>query len=142
MTSLYTRARGGYIALTATIIISLVLLAMIGEESFSGFFLRSSVLSTEHKAQSASLASGCAATAVAALAADPTYSGGEEVSFTAGDGAQQKCSVALVEFDTPAPGQARMSTQAQVGGAYTTLSTVVEMGAVGEALQQQEILGL
>jgi hypothetical protein len=112
----HTTNNGGYIALMATIIISLVLLVMIVNEGFSGWMTRFSVLGTEAKEQANALAEGCADQALASLITDPSYLGNTTSHTPGGD-----CKVfAISQADLDA-GLVTLKTQASVRDAFANL---------------------
>ena len=125
MTHLYTNKNGGYIALMATIIISLVLLIMTTQEGMSGWYTRFTVLGTQSKEQANALAEGCADQALAALVTDVTYTGNTDSTFPAGT-----CHVYPVEFNTPSSGMVTIKTQAVVQGSYANLALATNLNSV------------
>lgn len=112
----------GFVALMATIIISLVLLTMAVEEGAIGFHSRFTILGTEAKEQSSALAEGCVQEALAALAANPNYEGNSTTTFPFGT-----CYLFPVTANTPSAGLAAIKTQAQVRGSYTNLLVIVNL---------------
>jgi len=105
----------GYIALMATIVISLILLVMAVEEGGAGFHARFNILGTEAKEQSSSLAEGCAEQALANLITDPLYEGDADIIFPDGTCHVFPIDTSLTPFVT-------IETQAQVRGSFTTIS--------------------
>ncbi len=118
----YNNRQGGYIALMATIVISLVLLVMVVREGFVGWSTRFMVLGTEAKEQANALAEGCADQALAALITDPTYAGGSVSNTPVGT-----CSTSAI--DTSAA-LVTIKTQAVVNNAYANLELVQNLNNV------------
>lgn len=116
------RGNQGFIALVATIIISLVLLVMAADESSSGWFARFNILGTEAKEQANALAEGCAEQALAMLLTDPTYTG--NIDITSLDGT---CHVFPIQLNFPTAGLVTIRTQGVVRGSYTNLDMAMEM---------------
>ena len=115
----YLRAHnknGGYIALMATIIISLVLLVMIVNEGFAGWMTRFVVLGTEAKEQANALAEGCADQALALLITDPNYLGNSTSNTPGGD-----CKVFAISPTDLQAGLVTIKTQAVVRDAFANL---------------------
>ncbi len=108
--------RNGYIALMASVIISLVLAGIAVEVASSGFYARMNIVGGERAEEARTLAQGCAQQAVALLITDPTYTGNATSTF--GDGT---CHVFPVAFNTPSPGLVTIKTQAQVHGMYSNI---------------------
>ncbi len=108
---------GGYVALMATIVISLMLLVMVAEEEFSGWHIRFNVLGTEQKEEADALADGCANQALARLITDPLFSGGALNQLPSGT-----CYVyPITVSDT---GDVLIRVQARVGDALLERATV------------------
>jgi hypothetical protein len=116
------KKKGGYIALMATIIISLVLLVMTAEEGFSGWYARYAVLGTEAKEQANALAEGCGDQALALLITDLSYAGGDTTVTPAGE-----CHTYPIAFDSPSPGMVTIKTQAVVRDAYATIALTIDL---------------
>lgn len=112
----------GFVALMATIIISLVLLVMAAEESVAGFRARFNILGTEAKEQAASLAEACADYALASLITDPNYTGNSTATFPSGI-----CHVFPLLLDSPSAGLVTIKTQAEVRGSYTNFLIVANL---------------
>jgi hypothetical protein len=112
----------GFIALMATIIISLILAVMALEESAAGFHARFNILGTEAKEQATALAEGCADQAAAHLITDPNYLGNSTATLAAGT-----CHIFPIALNSPAPGLATVKTQAQVRGSYANLAITLNM---------------
>ncbi|MFZ2484649.1 MAG: VWA domain-containing protein [Minisyncoccia bacterium] len=117
-----THYNKGFIALMATIIISLVLLVMAVNESSSGWSARFNILGTEAKEQATALAEGCAEQALATLLTDPTYTG--NATTTTADGT---CHIFPVQFNFPIAGLVTIKTQGIVRGSYANLDMAMEM---------------
>jgi hypothetical protein len=115
------KKNGGYIALMATIIISLVLLVMAVKASSSGWSARFNVLGTEAKEQADALAEGCAEQALATLLTDPTYTG--DVTIAKDEGT---CHIFPIQVNFP-PGLVTVKTQAVVRDSYANLDMAMEM---------------
>ena len=62
--------QGGFVALTSTVVIAVLLIAVTLSLNLTGFFARFNVLETEYKERSFSLAEACVQTALLKLAAD------------------------------------------------------------------------
>lgn len=118
-------ANGGYIALMATIIISVILLVMAAQEASSGWYARYNILGTEAKEQSSALAEGCADQALAMLITDPDYRGNAPITTAGGT-----CHVFDVTLNTPLVGFVTIATQAEVRDAYTNLQLTTDMGDI------------
>lgn len=134
---MHKKAPRGYIALMATIVISLVLLVMVVQEGFSGWFARFVVLGAEAKEQASSLAEGCADQALAALVTSLSYPGGVTTTIPVAGG-EGSCYIAPIELNTPSSGQVTIKTQAVVRGSFANLATVqnlnsIHVGAVAAA---------
>jgi hypothetical protein len=115
----------GYIALMATIVISLILLVMVVEEGSSGWFARFNILGTEAKEQASSLAEGCAEQALATLLTDPNYTG--DVTMITSGGT---CHVLPVLFNSPVAGLVTIKTQAIVRDSYANLDMAMNMNDI------------
>ncbi|MES2059837.1 MAG: hypothetical protein V4438_02290 [Patescibacteria group bacterium] len=121
--------QSGYVALTATIIIGMVLLVMVAREGFAGFHARFTVLGTEKKEQANALAEGCADQAMASILSDPSYNGATLNSLPSGT-----CYVDPVDFSVDK--KASIHVQSKVGEAsaggttYSTLSTTIDVGNI------------
>ena len=115
------RVQGGYVALMATIIISVILLVMTVEEGALGWNARFNILGTEAKEQAYALAEGCVDQALAAIVTDPSYQGNATITSTGGT-----CRVFPMQFDTPAAGFLTVKTQGEVRNAFVTLKIVVD----------------
>ncbi len=78
---------GGYVALVATVITGLVLLAMVAEEGLAGMHARFNVLGTENKERATTLAEGCLDQGMARLLVDPSAADAEGAlpGFSSGD---------------------------------------------------------
>lgn len=119
------RANGGYVALMATIIISLILLVMTVEEGASGWHARFNILGTEAKEQADALAEGCANQALVAIVTDPSYGGDATTTTTGGT-----CHVFPIQFNTPTAGFVTIKTQAEVRDSYANLQIVGTMNDI------------
>lgn len=108
--------QGGYTALMATIIISLMLMVMVVTEGSTGWSTRFLVLGTEAKEQANALAEGCVDQALAMLATNPAYLGGVTVEFPEG-----VCSISALDPAEIQSGMATIRTQAVVKDAYSNL---------------------
>lgn len=113
----------GFIALMATIIISLILVVMALEEGASGFHARFNILGTEAKEQATALAEGCADQALANLITDSAYIGNTDIPFPEGT-----CHVDTI--DTHLAPLAVIKTQAVVRGSYANLSITMNMNNI------------
>ncbi len=120
-----TSSQGGYIALMATVIISMILLVMAVQEGSSGWYSRFAILGTEAKEQANSLAEGCADQALAAIVTNPNY-GGDATTTTAGG----TCHVFPIQFNTPVSGFVTVKTQAAVRGSYANLEITMNMAEI------------
>ncbi len=121
-----TRNPRGYIALMATIIISLVLLGMVAQESFPAGLRAFVALGGEAHAQAASLAEGCADEALAALTEDAGVCGQCTPSAVWFCGCE-RLSYRYDRARYPQAGQATITTQASVRGSYATIQTVLQL---------------
>ncbi len=115
----------GYIALMATIVISLVLLVMIVEEGSSGWYARFNILGTEAKEQASTLAEGCAEQAMANLLTNPSYTGNTDTTSPIGT-----CHVFPIQIDYPVPGLLTIKTQAVVNDSYANLDMAMNMNDI------------
>lgn len=118
----HTKKSKGYIALMATIVISLVLLVMTVEQGSSGWYSRFNILGTESKEQANALAEGCAEQAQAILLTDPSFVGNLTINSTNGT-----CNILPIAIDSPTPGLVTIKTQGIVNNSYANLSMVMEM---------------
>lgn len=129
----HTNKNGGYIALMATIIISLVLLVMIVNEGFAGWMTRFVVLGTEAKEQANALAEGCADQALASLITDPNYLGNTTSNTPGGN-----CKVFAIDPADLQAGLVTVKTQAAVRDAFANLELLqsvnnLHLGAIPSA---------
>ncbi|HEY4496644.1 MAG TPA: hypothetical protein VI432_00650 [Candidatus Paceibacterota bacterium] len=86
----------GYIALTSTIVISILILTIILAVSFTGFSTRSNLLNYYYKEITRSVAEGCINTALSKSAQDPLYEGNETIDI-----GQDTCMIYPIENDIP-----------------------------------------
>lgn len=112
----------GFIAIIATIIISLILSVMALQESTAGFRARFNILGTEAKEQAIALAEGCAKRATANIITDFNYVGNSTTTFPIGT-----CHVFQIIFDSPSAGFATIKTQAHVRGSYANLILMINL---------------
>lgn len=112
----------GFIALMATIIISLVLLVMAVKEGNYGWSARFNVLGTEAKEQASALAEGCAEQALASLLTNPNYTGDATTTTSGGT-----CHIFPVQINFPVAGLVTIKTQANVRGSYANLDMAMHM---------------
>lgn len=117
--------QNGYIALMATIIISLILLVMTVEQASTGWYVRFNILGTEAKEQSNSLAESCIEQAMAKLLTDPTFAGNSTTTFPNGT-----CYTLPIELNSPTNGLLTIRTQAVVRNSYTNLKVTASMDNV------------
>ena len=82
----------GFIALTSSIMISVVLLLVATAGSFSGFYTRGVVLDAELKERSRASADGCVSFVLMRLAQDAQYAGSETLTLNQLD----TCSVGAI----------------------------------------------
>ncbi len=122
MKQINKKLTGGYIALMATIIISLVLLTITIQEGSSGWYARFNILGTESKEQANALAEGCAEQAQATLLTDPSFMGNLTIPSTHG-----VCNILPIEIDSPTPGLVTIKTQGVVNNSYANLNMIMEM---------------
>lgn len=118
-------SKKGYIALMATIIISLILLVITVEEGASGWYMRFNILGAEAKEQANSLAEGCAEEAMAKLLTDPTYLGNSTITSSVGT-----CHVYPIELNSPIAGLLTLKTQAVVKESYANLEMKMNMNDI------------
>lgn len=123
--SMHKNTNGGYIALMATIVISLVLLVMVVRAGFVGWSTRFMVLGTEAKEQANALAEGCADQALASLVTDTSYLGGSTSVTPAGT-----CSTSAIDPLDLASGVVTIRTQAIVNNAYANLQVVQNLNNI------------
>ena len=119
------KKQGGYIALMATIIISLILLVMAVKSSSSGWTARFNVLGTELKEQASALAEGCGEQALASLLTNPSYGG--NVDIMAGNGS---CHIFPIQLNFPVAGLVTIKTQAVVKDSYANLDMAMNMNDI------------
>ncbi len=125
MKKLFPTKQDGYIALMATIVISLILLVMTVEESQSGWSARFNILGTEAKEQASALAEGCADQALAKIIIDPTYAGNTSITTSGGT-----CHIFPIVFDTPSAGFVTIKTQAEVRNSFANLNTATNLNDI------------
>lgn len=111
--------KSGYMALTATILLSLSLVLVVTAVSFQGFTTRFIVLNTELKAESDYLAESCFEVAKLKLAKDNAYVGNETISL-----ADKQCRILSV---TGPEASKRIRTTASVQEAISNLEVVVDV---------------
>jgi hypothetical protein len=75
----------GFIALISVIIVSAILMLVATTLSLGGFFTRFNVFNSEIKDRSNALAEACVDEAFIQTAKNPSYSGGDTLTFTDGD---------------------------------------------------------
>jgi hypothetical protein len=117
--------RNGYIALMASVIISLVLAGIAVEVASSGFYARMNIVGGERAEEARTLAQGCAQQAVALLITDPTYTGNATSTF--GDGT---CYIFPIMFDTPSPEHVTIKVQAKVQDTYSNIVEVWDISDI------------
>ena len=78
--SLSSSSRGGYVAVTAAIIIMAIMVVIVFVIGTSSFFSRDAISNTHFKEKSIALAEGCVQVAFFRIAENPTYAGGETVT--------------------------------------------------------------
>ncbi len=115
----------GYVALMATIIISIILLVMAVEEGQAGWHARFNILGTEAKEQANALAEGCADQALAAIVTDPSYAGNATTTTSGGT-----CHVFPIQFNTPTTGFVTIKTQAEVRSSFANLEIAMNMNQI------------
>lgn len=74
------KKQDGFVALTSVVIIAVILMAVTLSLSFTGFYSRFNILTTDYKERSFSLAEACAETALLKLALDTDYAGSETIA--------------------------------------------------------------
>ncbi|OGI60837.1 hypothetical protein A2814_03435 [Candidatus Nomurabacteria bacterium RIFCSPHIGHO2_01_FULL_38_19] len=79
------KTTAGFIALMSAIIISVILLLIAVNLSFTGFYSRSNILDSEFKARSSALAEACVDTVLLNLANNPSYTGEESITVSGTD---------------------------------------------------------
>ena len=114
--SYVSQRSGGYIALTATIIVAIVLLTLVVSVSSAGFYGRFVVFDAETKEVSRALAEGCVETAKLKHAQDNDYDPGVTGVDTVSIG-DFECTILDVEDS----GNITIEAQAEVRSAYTNL---------------------
>jgi hypothetical protein len=75
MTHINSKKDRGFIALMSSIIISVILILIIMNSSFTGFYSRMNILDSEVKERSSALADACIDIALLGFAQNPLYSG-------------------------------------------------------------------
>ena len=114
----HNKKQSGYIALMATIIISLILLVMTVQAGSSGWSARFNVLGTEAKEQANALAEGCGEQALATVLTNPNYAGDPTGTWTTvGEG---KCHIFAPDFSIA--GLVVIKTQAVVRDSYANIN--------------------
>lgn len=79
------KSNSGFLALISAIIISVVLLLIASNSSFTGFYTRSNVLDFELKERSYALAEACVNIAILKLLNNTPYVGGEIINISGSD---------------------------------------------------------
>jgi Tfp pilus assembly protein PilX len=111
----------GFIALIPAILLSLILILVAVIMSQSGFLTRQIISESESKERSAALAEACVDNAMILLINNPTYPGSQTIAIS-GAGT---CLIRPILFNSPAPGQNTIETQAKINEATTNLRAVV-----------------
>ena len=106
----------GYIALLASVIISVILLVLTMTAGSIGWSVRMSILEFEAKAASAALAYGCANYAIAEVVADSNYVGNATTTYSNGS-----CFVYSVDFSALTSNIVTIHVVGIVRYSYTTL---------------------
>ncbi|MEK7606235.1 MAG: hypothetical protein AAB458_01395 [Patescibacteria group bacterium] len=114
-TSYKLQANSGFIALTTTIILSMVILTLVIAVGFSSFFGRFGILDSEINERSSNLAEACAETAALKLSQDAGYEGKETI--TVGYGSCFICSISSPNS---------VFIQASTSNAYTNLEVEID----------------
>ncbi|RJQ34650.1 hypothetical protein C4568_02210 [Candidatus Parcubacteria bacterium] len=129
------REEGGYVAVMTTIIMSLVLLSMLAQGGFAGWYARFAVLNRENKQQANVLAGGCAEMALASHMKNPALTS-STITTSLGT-----CDIRVLDASDPRAAeiaiQTRVGNAAAVGTAYTNMKIVADV-YTGDILSQQE----
>ncbi|HEY4526757.1 MAG TPA: hypothetical protein VJK53_02825 [Candidatus Paceibacterota bacterium] len=126
---------GGYVAMTTTLIISLILLTMLAQNGFVGWHARFLALNREKKHQANAFAGGCMEFAVASMIKDASL---KSATFVMPVG---WCEVRVVDVSNLRAAEFRV--QVRVGGAerggvaYTNIRVVANLSS-GEIISLQE----
>jgi hypothetical protein len=126
-----THHNTGFIALTTTIILSLIILTLVIAVGFASFFTRFSILDSEINERSSNLAEACVETAVLKLSQDEDYPGGDTV--TVGTASCYICPTVA------AGSNVRVFVQALSSNAFTNLRVDVDPDSGIVAGSWQEI---
>ncbi|NBV77610.1 hypothetical protein EBR66_05610 [bacterium] len=122
----------GFIALTAVVIISAVLLLMLFMLGVSSFFVHFDTLAMENRRISLALSEACVNAAILRVSQNGSYapvSGGDCVSLggtCGGSNLQYVCKICSVTY---AAGTATVITRARYNGAYTNLQVSFTTGS-------------
>lgn len=106
----------GFIAITSSIVISLVIMTVVFAVSFTGFFNRSNISDSYYKQISKFVAESCVETALLKLGLDPLY-GGSEIRSVNSD----QCEIKPVETPIGLPLVRIIKTKSIIQGAVTNL---------------------
>ncbi len=116
------KKENGYIALMATIVISIILLMVSVEEGRAGWFARFALLGTEAYEEARALAKGCADRALLRVVVESSYTGDATSSETGGT-----CHIFHIARDTPTVGLVTVRAQAVVRGTYGNSEAVYDL---------------
>ena len=128
----YGSSQKGFIALMSAIIISAVLMIIVFSLSLSGFITRFSILNSEFKKRSFSLAEACANTALLKKIQDVSYAGNEMITING-----NSCSILPI---TTSGSQYIIESKASVPstkGAVTNIKLIVNSGSFTVANWQE-----
>lgn len=109
----------GYIAITAAIVISAVLVLLASSLSVTGYFARFNILAAEYKETTVALAEACADLALWRLASDSSYGGNESVTVVGAE-------TCMIKSVTHLGGQYVIETQGIFQKAVTNIRVAVD----------------
>lgn len=120
--NLELRTKEGYIAITTSIILSMIVVALAIALGSSNLLTRSDFLDFNNKQLSFTLARSCLGYALLRMAEAPTYSGNQTITVD-----QYQCSIAAIETS----GQNKIiKASAQISGTTTNLRLTVNGGSL------------
>lgn len=113
------RKKGGYIAITSAVIISILILVITLALSFLTFSSRFNISDSERKERNKALAEACVELAVLRLAQSAAYAGNEDILV-----GNEKCSILPIETNGE---QKTIKTKAAVSGLAANLKVVINV---------------
>ncbi len=110
--------KNGYIAITAAIIITILILALIATVSSTGYFGRFNVLGSLIKEEGDALAEACADTALLGLALDSDYAGATTTNI-----ASSTCTILAIEQS--ASHEKTIKVKSEIGDTVTNIKIIL-----------------